>query len=55
MVAEEVVYLVGDYERRTTGLHPDGKLACFERGGTTRFRQECPVFPEKQKTYKGVR
>ena len=54
MAAELGANLVGDYEQRRAGLESDGKLAGFEYGETTRFREECPVFLENGRLIKDL-
>ena len=42
------VRMLGDYEKRTTGLPPCGGLACFECGDTARFWKGFAVYLAKQ-------
>ena len=52
MVAELWTNLVGDYEQRTTGMSPGGKLACFECLRTTRFVENAQFRRQGKEAYK---
>ena len=45
------VHSVGDYDQRRPGITHEWKYACFERGDTTHFRKDCPVYLAKIKRF----